>query len=135
MDRMTILDDGAPSEVPYVADDGVVRVPAGDVHSALGWAVEDRGLCRGDICIPIRDEALVTDGGVSLPALAAALGRPLAVDEAERAAYLGASARDRTAAMAGLVAPDFTLPDLDGQPHSLAEHRGSKVLLAAWASW
>lgn len=30
----------------------------------------------------------------------------------------------------GTSAPDFTLPDLDGQPHSLAEFRGRKVLLA-----
>ena len=29
----------------------------------------------------------------------------------------------------GSVAPDFTLPDQDGKPHSLAEHRGRWVLL------
>jgi peroxiredoxin len=30
----------------------------------------------------------------------------------------------------GTPAPEFTLPDLDGRPHSLAEFRGKKVLLA-----
>ncbi|TAJ31410.1 MAG: redoxin domain-containing protein, partial [Reyranella sp.] len=34
-----------------------------------------------------------------------------------------------------LEAPDFTLPDLDGKTHSLAEQRGKKVLLVSWASW
>ncbi len=34
-----------------------------------------------------------------------------------------------------LDAPDFTLPDLDGRSHSLADARGRKVVLIAWASW
>jgi hypothetical protein len=66
---------------------------------------------------------------------AAAEGRPVAVDQEERAAYLGVTARARAAALASLEAPDFTLPDLDGRLHSLAEHRGKKVLLVAYASW
>jgi peroxiredoxin len=37
--------------------------------------------------------------------------------------------------LASLDAPDFTLPDLDGHLHSLAGHRGKKVLLVAYASW
>ena len=35
----------------------------------------------------------------------------------------------------GRKAPDFTLPDLDGRPHTLSGHRGKKILLVAWASW
>ena len=34
-----------------------------------------------------------------------------------------------------LEAPDFTLPDLSGELHSLSDYRGRKVLLATWASW
>ena len=34
-----------------------------------------------------------------------------------------------------LVLMDLSLPDLDGRLHSLAEHRGTKVLLVAYASW
>lgn len=29
----------------------------------------------------------------------------------------------------GSAAPDFTLPDLAGLPHRLADHRGRKLLL------
>ena len=50
-------------------------------------------------------------------------------------ACLGASAAERGHQLRSLDAPEFTLPDLDGRPHTLSEHRGRKVLLLAWASW
>lgn len=34
-----------------------------------------------------------------------------------------------------LVPADFTLPNLDGQPQSLAQFRGKRVLLNFWATW
>jgi len=73
--------------------------------------------------------------GVELAKRAESAGRPVAVDLDERAAYLGVTARERAAALASLEAPDFTLPDLEGRPHSLVQHRGRKVLLVAYASW
>jgi hypothetical protein len=62
-------------------------------------------------------------------------GRPVAMDLGERAAYLGVSAEERGRRLASLEAPDFTLPDLDGHPHSLSDHRGKKVFLVAYGSW
>ena len=32
-------------------------------------------------------------------------------------------------------APQFALPDADGNPFALSTLRGQKVLLVAWASW
>jgi thiol-disulfide isomerase/thioredoxin len=32
-------------------------------------------------------------------------------------------------------ADDFTLPDLDGEPHSLSDYRGKWVLVNYWATW
>src|SRR5262245_22345130 len=66
---------------------------------------------------------------------AEAEGRPVAIDTDERAAYLGVSAEERGRQLASLEAPDFTLPDLDGRPHSLSQHRGKKVFLVAYGSW
>ena len=86
---------------------------------------------------------LVDDGRVTVvdaePAdlveQAARLGRPLALDADEGAAWLGVSADVRTRALESLEAPDFSLPDLDGRMHTLSAHRGRKVLLVVWASW
>lgn len=35
----------------------------------------------------------------------------------------------------GEIAPDFRLPDLSGEIHSLREHRGDAVILTFWATW
>jgi len=37
--------------------------------------------------------------------------------------------------VAGSLAPDFTLPDLDGTPVTLSQYRGQVVLLNLWALW
>lgn len=72
---------------------------------------------------------------VPLAELAARLDRPVAIDLEERAVYLGVAAAERARRLASLEAPDFVLPDLNGGRHRLAEHRGKKVFLVAWASW
>jgi peroxiredoxin len=35
----------------------------------------------------------------------------------------------------GEMAPDFTLPTLDGSTVSLHDYRGKKVIVLIWASW
>jgi peroxiredoxin len=40
-----------------------------------------------------------------------------------------------TAIAVGQMAPDFTLPDVDGKPFSLSSLRGKYVLVDFWASW
>jgi hypothetical protein len=132
----TILDEGKPATVPARVSGDTIRLTREALERATGWTLKPEGLCRGALCVPVRPgAALESADGVDLAAVAAALGRPLALDRAERAAYLGVGASDRARALAALEAPDFTLPDLDGRLHSLREHRGKKVLLVAYASW
>jgi hypothetical protein len=134
--RFQLIDDGAAHEVDAVPTPRGFAIPEADVRSALGWKLEERGLCRAAVCIPVPDrEALVGEEGLDLATLAGLLGRPLAVDAEAKAAALGTAAADRTAALVGGRAPDFRLPDLEGRMHALSEHRGKKVLLIAYASW
>ena len=134
--QFTILDGVEAAEVSVVQSRSGVSLAPKELERSLGWRLEDAGLCRGDVCVPVRDRAaLIEDGAIGLSNLAEILGRPLVVDVEESAAALGTPARQRSEAMHGLEAPDFTLPDLEGNPHSLSDHRGSKVLLIAHASW
>src|SRR5262245_36368916 len=113
-----------------------VWIAADALASATGWVLKPEGLCREAVCVPVRERgALVGARGIDLVAFAAALGRPLALDTAERTAALGTAAADRSAALTSLEAPDFSLPDLAGRRHTLSEHRGKKALLIAYASW
>jgi peroxiredoxin len=48
---------------------------------------------------------------------------------------LGIGAEARNAALGGVEAPDFALPDLAGRTHRLSDYRGQKVFLTTWASW
>jgi hypothetical protein len=135
-ETFSIIDDGKAAAVPARLSGGAVRLSRGALEQALGWTLKPEGLCRGNVCVPVRaGAALETVEGVDLAGVATALGRPLALDADERAAYVGVAADERARTLATLEAPDFTLPDLAGRPHSLGEHRGKKVLLVAYASW
>ena len=119
------------------AQGATVRVPAEAVERCLGWERKAEGLCRDDVCIPTRSLTDVedADGLFDLARLAALLERPCAIDIDGAAAFVGVGAPQRADRLARFEAPDFTLPDLDGTLHSLADHRGKKVFLATWASW
>ena len=56
-----------------------------------------------------------------------------AIDEAQQQADAEAEAAKKQAA--GVVAPDFTLNDLNGKPLSLASLKGKYVLLDFWGTW
>jgi hypothetical protein len=133
---LTIIDAGRAMEVEGRVDGGRLLLSEAALREALGWELHDGTLCNDTMCVPLpAGSSLVSGGLLDLAEVARVLDRPLAVDAAEGAAYLGASARERAETLASLVAPDFTLPDLGGRSHSLAEHRGKKVLLVVWASW
>jgi hypothetical protein len=114
METFTLVLESTAVDGPARVVEGRVRLRPGRAWDALGGTL-----------------AAETD----LEEVATHLDRPLAVDLDERVAFLGVSARVRAARLASLEAPDFTLPDLDGRLHSLAEHRGKKVFLVAYASW
>jgi len=113
-------------------------IPADQLPAFAGWTLKPEGLCQQDVCVPLppgRETDFVRDGRVDVAALWRHLGRPVAHSDSGREWVLGESARDRSAALASLQAPDFTLPDAAGRRHALSDYRGRKVLLVTWASW
>ena len=140
----TILDDGRTitlaTEAVQVSATGSLRIAEGAFEESFGWKLNPEGLCATengvDVCIPERDRgALLHDDGVDLVAFAKLLGRPIVVDANEQIAALGRAASAQAASMATLEAPEFELPDLAGELHTLSAHRGKKALLIVYASW
>lgn len=133
---LTIIDAGRAVDVDARVEGERLLLSPDAVRDALGWELHEGTLCNDAMCVPLpAGSSLASGGALDLSELARVLDRPLALDVGEGAAYLGASARERADALSSLIAPDFTLPDLAGRRHSLAEQRGQKVLLVVWASW
>ena len=107
---------------------------AADAASVTGWTLKPEGMCRGDQCVPLPPTA-VGAGRVDVEAFWRRLGNPVLSADDRQTWALGAGADDRNATLAGLTAPDFTLPDLSGTPRTLSDLRGRKVLLVTWATW
>lgn len=112
------------------------HVTAGALPGLIGWTLKPEGLCREEQCVIVSDRAaLGPDEAIDLREVARLLDRPVAVDEDRGVVAIGASRDQRRSALFDLRAPDFTLPDLDGTYHSLADHRSKKRLLVAFSSW
>ena len=102
----------------------------------LGWEAKPEGLCQGDSCVVVPDMAeLIVDGRVDAVVAAQLLDRPAVEDPESGIVAIGAPRAKRRSALEDLRAPDFTLPNLDGTPHSLSDHRSKKRLLVAFSSW
>ena len=134
-----ILTSGTHVDAPRRADrsDDELWLGPDELHETTGWRLEAEGLCKGEVCAPLGDaaEKLVDGDLICASRIWQELGRPILHDAARSTWFLGEAAEDRARQLATLEAPDFTLPDIEGRLHSLSDYRGTKVLLATWASW
>lgn len=122
--------------VAAVADDGRLLIDPGVLPQALGWEWKPEGLCRGNVCVPVRDRSKLLAGEkLDVGAVAAALGHLSVVDANAGIAAIALPKEGRRQALREQHAPGFTLPDLEGVEHDLKEWRGTKKLLVAFASW
>ncbi len=134
----TLLTENGAADVAGAQNEGeALWLPIDDVNRAIGWTMKPEGLCRDDICVapPRNSTKFVRDGGVNVAAFWRHMNRPVLHDAAGDTWMLGAGAADRSRQLETLEAPDFTLPDVDGSPHSLSDYRGKRVFLTTWSSW
>jgi peroxiredoxin len=112
-------------------------VTAADFEAITGWDLRPEGLCNGDACVPVRDRVALepSPGTIDLAVAAGMLDRPVVVDADAAVVAVGAARADRRRALLDRQAPAFTLPDLDGAPHTLAELQGRVTVLVTFSSW
>jgi hypothetical protein len=110
---------------------------ASDLEKATGWTVKPEGLCREHACVPLPSDGSWRDqrGNINVTAFMEHLGQPTVGDLDHSVWVIGSSAARRRDDVLSLTAPDFTLPDIDGNLHSLSQYRGKKVFLYTFGSY
>jgi hypothetical protein len=141
--RRVVIYDGIATEVSAPAEAAKdMWVTMTDLKRATRFEVKPQGVCRDTLCFPLpksrTSEFVAKKGAISwfnLSAFARLIKQPLAVDDKHAVWYFGPRSQEADVHLASLEAPDFSLPDMNGKRHSLADFRGKKVLLLTWASW
>jgi len=141
--RTVVIYDGRPTDVSASAESSKdLWITMDDLKRATGFVVKPQGVCRDELCFPLpakrKDEFISKKGKdtwFNLSAFATLVKQPATRDEKNSTWFFGKREDERGSYLASLEAPNFTLPDINGKMHSLADYRGKKVLLITWASW
>lgn len=135
MTQLTVIDESGSHSFGRVGF-GELGVNADDFSRATGWTLKPEGLCKDEICVPVRDAAAMSNGAaIDVAEFARVTGRNVVLDSSRNVVALGEQASNRAAAMATLNAPNFTLPDINGNMVSLSDFAKRKKLILAWSSW
>ena len=127
---------GQVTAVELSEQSGKVSVSNLVLEQATGWSLKSEGLCRDQVCVPVRNvQALIKDDQVDLAEFARLVQQNIVIDTQRKVVALGEQAQIRGTEMATLEAPDFTLPDIHGRQVSFSDYNRRKRLLLAWSSW
>lgn len=136
MTALTYLDaEHGPRPILGTAKGDRLLLDPTAVTVLTGWALKLEGLCRGEVCVPVRDPDLTVDGALDAARFAAALGRPAVVDAVAGIVAIGERSAERRGPIEAGLAPDFTLPEIGGGAFTFSSLGRRKKLLLAWASW
>jgi len=140
--RVVIYDNVATnvSMAPEPSSD--LWITTKDLTNATRFVIKPQGVCRDQLCFPLpearRAQFIKKNGSTTwfnLSEFARLIKQPFTSDQKNGVWYFGERSEEQNGYLASLEAPDFTLPELNGQMHSLKDFRGKKVLLVTWASW
>ena len=125
-----------------LADPTDLWVSPQDLTRINDFELKPEGACLDDLCVPVRQDRdsdiFVTRKGESwfnVSELADRLEQGWAHDSEHRTWSFGQVPSTRSAFLDSAIAPDFALPDREGNLVRLSDFRGKKVLLLTWASW
>ena len=117
-------------------------VPPSDLERVSGFVLKPEGACLDDLCVPVRQDGdsdifvrRSGEGWLNVTELADRLEQKYAFDSEHRVWSFGEVPATRAAFHDRAIAPDFSLPDREGNLVRLSDFRGKKVMLLSWASW
>lgn len=141
--QQTIIYDGVATNVSANSlPSNDLWITTADLKRVTRFVIKPQGVCREELCFPLpksRKASFVKQHGrttwFNLSEFARLIKQPVATDQKNGVWYFGTRPAELTGYITSLQAPNFTLPDMNGRRHSLADFRGKKVLLVTWASW
>ena len=139
----TVLSNGQVVELEQTFPDARdLWVRPDDLPRINGFELKPQGACYEALCIPVlqdRDSDLYVQrqgqGWFNVTELADMLQQAWIADYRDKVWSFGGMPIERRAFLQSAEAPDFELPDRDGNPVRLSDFRGKQVLLLTWASW
>lgn len=127
------------STLPDIND---LWVDGADLTRINGFVLKQEGLCRDEICVPLRQDEdsdmYVKRQGkswINLTQFARKMQQAVVRDADTETWSFGEIAMTRDNFLHSAMAPDFELKDRTGKMVRLSDYRGKKVLLVTWASW
>ena len=125
-----------------LADATDLWVKPRDLTRINDFVLKPEGACLEELCIPVlqdRDsDMFVTrsnQGWFNVTGLADKLQQAHMADYNDGIWSFGTMPLERQSFFSAGEAPEFELPDRDGNIVRLSDFRGKKVLLLTWASW
>jgi hypothetical protein len=103
-----------------------------------GFELKPEGACYADMCIPLNDQIKVTQDGkqwFNLTAFADLLEQPYVCDAETNVWSFAEIPLKRDNMMVNGMAPDFEIPDRQGNVVRMADFKGKKALIVTWSSW
>jgi hypothetical protein len=140
MSPIVIFGDRAAQNIEAASEGPNLWIDGAEFKRATGWELKPEGVCKGEVCVPLpagSASGFSRDDGkrLNLAELAKLLEQPALRNTNHDVWFFGEPSVTRRQTITSVEAPDFELPDLDGNLHRLSDYRGKKVLLSAWASW
>ena len=127
---------GELTTVELSEQSGEFSISNSALEQATGWSLKPEGLCREQVCVPVRNAAALNKGNqINFAEFARLMRLNILIDAQRKIVALGEQAENRSASMSTLDAPDFTLPDIHGRQVSFSDYNRRKRLLLAWSSW
>ena len=140
---VTVLYDDRMIEIERtLPDPNDLWVVPDDLPRVNGFELKPEGACLDALCVPVlqdRDSPMyVTRAGqawFNVTELARTLEQAFVADHDHRVWSFGEIPVTRTRFLRSALAPDFALPNRDGELVRLSDFRGKQVLIVTWASW
>jgi hypothetical protein len=135
-DSVVLLHDDSEFSIDGFTESKELYVDLEQFEEATGWHLDDRGLCKDERCIPVGNaDSITKDNAIRLRQFSELVGCAYASNLDPSVAAIGPEYDQYTSMIESTDAPDFSLPNLEGDQISLSNFEGNKIFLLVWASW